>query len=84
MASTLYATIFERAEARGRLEAQTNTIIRALTRKAGALDEDVAMRIRSMSNLETVDAWLDEALDLTDADSARRLIEKITQALPPM
>lgn len=76
MASTLYQSIFEKGETRH----CANALIRALTRKVGALDEAVATRIHSITSLQTLDAWLDEALDLTDADSARRLIEKIAQS----
>jgi hypothetical protein len=80
VASTLYQSIFEEGEARGRAQQCANTIIQALIRRTGALDPAVATRIRSVSNLDTLDVWLNQALNLPDADSAHQLIEKISKA----
>jgi hypothetical protein len=79
MASTLYESIFEKGEARGRAEQCADTILRILNRRVGALDAEVATRIRAVG-LETLEAWLNEAIDLSDAESARRLAEKIGKA----
>jgi hypothetical protein len=76
MASTLYQSIFEKGEAKRCAE----TILRILTRRLGTLDPAVATRIRAESNLDTLDVWLNEALDLPDAESAHRLVEKIGKA----
>jgi hypothetical protein len=46
----------------------------------GALDPAVATRIRAESSIDTLEAWLNEAFYLADADSARRLAEKIGKA----
>jgi hypothetical protein len=51
-------------------------LIRFLTRRLGTLDPAVATRIRAAS-VDTLDTWLDEAADLTDAESAQRLCDKI-------
>jgi hypothetical protein len=80
MASTLYQSIFEEGEAKGEARHCARMIIQILSRRAGALDAAVATRIRSVSNMETLEVWLNEALDLPDAESAHRLIEKISKA----
>jgi hypothetical protein len=80
VASTLYQSIFEKGEARGRARQCANTIIQVLIRRTGALDPAVATRIRSVSDLDTLDVWLNQALNLPDADSAHQLIEKISKA----
>ncbi len=84
MASTLYQSIFEkgeaRGEARGRTEQCADTIIRVLIRRVGVLDPAVVERIRAQASFETLEVWLNEALDLPDAESARRLTEKIAKA----
>jgi len=86
MASTLYQSIFEKGEARGEARGKAGqcaeTILRILTRRLGALDSVVAARIRSEPSIDTLDVWLNEALDLPDAESARRFIEKISKASP--
>ena len=84
MASTLYESIFEKGEARGRTagkaEQCADTIIRILIRRMGALDPALATRIRSVSSIDTLEVWLSEALDLPDAESAHRLVDKIGKA----
>jgi hypothetical protein len=82
MASTLYQSIFEKGEARGRAEQCADTIIGILTRWAGALDAAVSTRIRAVDSLDTLEAWLREAIYLPDAESARRLADKIGHASP--
>ncbi len=77
MASTLYQSIFEEGEAKGEARQCAATIIHILIRRLGALDPPIATKIRGVSNLDTLQVWLNEALDLPDVESARRLIEKI-------
>ena len=55
-------------------------IIRILGRRLGAVDPAVATQIRAVTSLDTLDIWFNEALDLTDAEGARRLAEKIGKA----
>jgi hypothetical protein len=84
MASTLFQSIFEKGEARGEARGKAaqcaKTLVQVLTRWTGALDTAVATRIRAETSLDTLDAWLSEALYLQDAESARRLAEKIGKA----
>jgi hypothetical protein len=80
MASTLYQEIFEKGEARGEATRCAKVIIQALTRWLGVLDAAVATRIRAETNLDTLEAWLNETLYVTDAEGARRLSEKIGKA----
>lgn len=77
MASTLYQSIIEKGKALGRAKQCARTIIQVLTRRVGELDPAVAMRIRSVSDFDTLETWLNEAIDAPDADTARRLIERI-------
>jgi hypothetical protein len=84
MASTLYQSIFEKGEARGRTEGQAETcvetIIQSLTSWMGALDAPLRERIRAVSDLDTLRAWLSEAVLVRDAEGAERLAEKIRKA----
>jgi predicted transposase YdaD len=91
MASTLYQSIFKDGEAQGRADGETrgraegeaahcaNTIVRILTRRVGELDPGVVARIRAVKSLDTLEVWLNEALDSPDDESARRLIAKIAK-----
>ena len=54
--------------------------LKILGRKLGTLDTAVQERIQATSNREILSMWLNQALDLTDAEQARRLVEKIRQA----
>lgn len=76
MASTLYQSIFEKGAARQ----CADTIVQILIRRMGALDTTVATQIRSVSNVETLNVWLSEAIELQDAEGARRFVEKISKA----
>ncbi len=77
MASSLYQSIYEKGEARGEAKARAATLVEVLTLRVGELDPAVAARIRSVQSSETLRIWLSEALSTADAESARRLIEKI-------
>jgi len=91
MASTLYQSIFKDGEAQGRADGETRgraegeaahcaqTIVRILTRRVGELDPGVVARIRAVTSLDTLEVWLNEALDSPDDESARRLIAKIAK-----
>jgi predicted transposase YdaD len=91
MASTLYQSIFKDGEAQGRADGETRgradgeaahcakTIVRILTRRVGELDPGVVARIRAVKSLDTLEVWLNEALDSPDDESARRLIAKIAK-----
>ena len=80
MASTLYQGIFEKGEARGRAGQRADTIIQILIRRLGTIDPALATRIRGESSIDILDAWLNEALDIPDADRARQLADKISKA----
>jgi predicted transposase YdaD len=85
MASSLYQSIFEKGVARGRTEGEAKgeaqhcakMVVRHLARRVGEIDPAVAARIRSVQDLDTLEGWLEEALAATDAEGARRLIERI-------
>jgi len=76
MESELYRSVVEKGEARNKAE----TVIRILTRRMGALDPSIRERIRGLSDIETLDAWYDEALSVLDAEGARRLADTIQKA----
>ncbi len=67
-------------EAKGEARQCAATIIQILIRRAGTLDPGVATRIRGVSSIDTLQVWLNEALDLPDDESAHRLIAKISKA----
>lgn len=87
MESTLYQSAFAkgeaRGEARGKAEVYVATILRILAHRTGTLDPTIAERLRTVSNLETLSAWQEEALLAIDAEDARRLAEKIQNAPLP-
>jgi hypothetical protein len=77
MESELYKSIFSKDEAKGKAEAYAEMLVRLLIHRIGTLDPGVRERIRAVSDMETLKAWHDEALFATDADAARRLVDKI-------
>ena len=85
MESSLYKSAFEKGEAKGEVKgeakAKAELLIQILTRKLGSLDTAVRERIQVTSDREILSKWLDQALDLTDAEQARQLVEKIQHAL---
>ena len=81
MESTLYKSAFEKGEAKGKAEAQADFLIQILMRRLVTLDATVRERIRATSDREMLSVWVNQALDLTDAEQARRLLENIRTAL---
>jgi hypothetical protein len=84
MESSLYKSIFEegeaRGEARGRVAALAGMLARILTYRLGILDPALRERIRTCSDADALEAWCEEAALIADADTARRLAEKIQKA----
>ena len=79
MESTLYQSAFAKGEAKVHGE----VIIQVLNRLLGGLDPAVSQRIGVVTDRSILRAWQQEALDLSDAEGARRLAEKIrTTPLP--
>jgi hypothetical protein len=81
MESTLFRRAFEKGEAKGKAEAQAKILIQILTRRLGVLDAAVRERIHATSDLELLSVWVNQALDLTDAEQARRFVETLQKAL---
>ena len=77
MESTLYRSAIEKGEAKARAD----ILIQILMRRLGTLDATVRERIRATSDRELLSVWVNEALDLTDAEQARQLADKIQRAL---
>lgn len=58
--------------------------MKLLTRHLGPLEPGIHQRLASWPHLETLEAWSDEAIALTDANAARKLLQKImTTPVPP-
>lgn len=88
MKSTLYKSIFAegeaQGEARGLIAAHTDTICVLLSRHLGSLDPSVQQHLASWPHPNALKAWRNEALALTDAKSARKLLQKIMKTpVPP-
>jgi hypothetical protein len=77
MESELFQEAFDRGSVRSRIE----TIIRILTFRLGAVDQALRELVRTQDDPEILDAWYTESLMVTTPDEARRLIDKIRQAL---
>jgi len=84
MESSLYKEIFEKGEAkgeaRGRVMTLTGMLVRILTHRLGMLEPALRERIRTCSDVDTLEAWCNEAVLIADAEAARRLAEKIQKA----
>lgn len=88
MESELYRSLFEeveakseaKGEAKGEAKNKGETIIRILLRRMGAVDTAIRERVRGLSDMETLNAWYEEALGILDAEGARRLAETIQTA----
>jgi len=60
--------------AEGKAEANVNTLLKLLTKRFQvALPADVEARIRSTSDLEKLDAWIDASLEASDLEDFRRM-----------
>ena len=81
MESTLYKSAFDKGAAKGEAKAQADVIIQILVRRLGRLDATVREQLRGTSDLAMLSMWVGQALDLTDDEQARRLVEKIEKAL---
>ena len=91
MESVLYKSIFEKGVAQGLAQSEArlaqsearvraDTIVRVLTVRLGAVDPTLRSRVRGLTDVETLDAWYDEALLAVDATAAQRLADKILAA----
>jgi hypothetical protein len=84
MESVLYKSIFEKGVAQGIAQSEARvraeTIVRVLTVRLGAVDPTVRSRVRGLTDIETLQAWYDEALLTVDATEAQRLADKIVAA----
>jgi len=88
MQSTLYQQIFSegeargeaRGEVRGRLKHEADAIQRVLAARLGFVDLDVRQRVRAETDELCLSEWYQEALLCTDAESAKRLADKIRHA----
>ena len=92
MESKLYKSIFaegeerglSRGEARGAAKAYAGTIHKLLVRWLGSVDATVREHIATFPDRDLVAAWHDEALDVSNVESARTLLDKIVNtAVPP-
>lgn len=80
MESALFKSIF----ARGAARARASGIHRLLSRWLGPIDASICQHIAAIPNQDIVDAWLGEAIELNDVESAAKLLEKIVQTpVPP-
>ena len=90
MESALYKSIFAKGEAtgeargrsEGRAEAHASTLVRLLTHRLGALEADLRRRIRNCSDTDTLEAWTEEIFLAADEGTVRRVVEKISKAIP--
>jgi len=91
MESVLYKSIFEKGVAQGLAQSEArvaqsearvraDTIVRVLTVRLGAVDPTLRSRVRGLTDIETLQAWYDEALLAVDAAAAQRLADKIVAA----
>jgi len=91
MESVLYKSIFEKGVAQGVAQSEArvaqsearvraDTIVRVLTVRLGAVDPALRSRVRGLKDIETLDAWYNEALLAVDAAAAQQLADKILAA----
>jgi len=78
MESELYKSIFAKGEAR----AHASTLVRMLTHRLGAVDPDLRQRIQTFGDAATLEVWTDEVVLAPDEAAVRRVLEKISRALP--
>lgn len=90
MESELYKSIFAkgeacgevRGEARGEARAHASTLVRMLTHRLGAVDPALRQRIQTFGDAATLEVWTDEVVLASDEAAVRRVLEKISRALP--
>lgn len=80
MESELYQSVFDKGAAKGDSQSKAETIIRILMRRMGQVDLAIREKIRGLSDIDTLTFWYEEALDVVDAEGARRLAETIQKA----
>ena len=99
MESQLYQSIFAKGEARGEAlgeargeargaargeaNAKADTINQVLIARLGYVDAAIRQKVRSQTDAEILSEWHHEAILSTDAEAARRLIEKIQRVPAP-
>lgn len=65
---------------KGEAQALATSIVNVLQRRLGSVDNDVRKKILAKTNLKTLRAWHDKAIDAIDAESAQRLVETIRES----
>jgi hypothetical protein len=84
MESELYKSIFEKGETKGKAEGKAETyaelLVQFLGHRMGFVDPPVRERIGATSNVETLKAWLNEAMVAADFDAFRRLADAIQKS----
>ncbi|MFO0759179.1 MAG: hypothetical protein U0359_21995 [Byssovorax sp.] len=83
MASTLYQEIFAKGETKGEAKVFAETIIRLLSRWLGTVDAGLREKLRSLSDVDTLNVWYEEVLFIDDAQHAEKLAAKIRKVLLP-
>jgi hypothetical protein len=80
----MQSTLFQRAERRGEqtgaLRRSQEILAQLLAVRMGSIDPAVRERIHNETTPETLEAWLAEAMVAADAETARRLADKIRSA----
>ena len=82
MESELYKSIFADGAARGRAEAHASMVVRMLTRRLGSVDPGLRQRIQSFGDAATLEVWTDEVVLAADDGAVRRVVDRISKALP--
>jgi hypothetical protein len=59
-----------------------STLVRLLTHRLGALEPDLWRRIRSCNDADTLEAWTEEIFLAADEGTVRRVVDKISKAIP--
>jgi hypothetical protein len=86
MESELYKSIFAKGKAKGEAlgeaRAHASILVRMLTHRLGTVDPELRHRILSSSDAATLEVWTDEVLLAPDEGAVRRVLDKISKALP--
>lgn len=83
MESELYKSIFAKGEARGEARAHASMLVRMLTHRLGSVDPELRQRLQRFGDAATLEVWTDEVLLAADESAVRRVLDKISKALPP-